>query len=74
MTAAEVDRAFLAYEVELGTRREMLSDFLVRHFDFPEEEARKELDCRSLDDLAGLSGRLFECRTAAEVYSVLNPE
>lgn len=74
LTAAEVEGAFLSYQVELDTRREMLSDFLVRHFDFPEEEARKELDCRSLDELAGLSGRVFGCRTAAEVYSVLNPE
>ncbi|QTH42381.1 hypothetical protein J4772_33760 [Cohnella sp. LGH] len=74
LTAAEVDRAFVAYEVELHTRREMLSEFLVRYFDFPDEKVCQALDWRSLDELAGLSGRLFDCRTGEEVYSLLNPD
>ncbi|XID91166.1 interleukin-like EMT inducer domain-containing protein [Paenibacillaceae bacterium WGS1546] len=72
LCAADVDRAFLACEVETETRRKMLSDYLVRRFKFPEEEARKSLSSADLGELRGAGERLFQCQSVAEVYAILN--
>ncbi|WP_182303321.1 interleukin-like EMT inducer domain-containing protein [Cohnella cholangitidis] len=71
LTSAEIEQEFLAYRVELDTRREMLCDFLVIRFRVSMDEAWNALASVSLRELAIAGERLFQASTLEEVYSVL---
>ncbi|QJD85494.1 interleukin-like EMT inducer domain-containing protein [Cohnella herbarum] len=71
LSSVEVEQQFLAYQVELDTRREMLSVFLAFRFGISEDEALSAFNSVNLRELASISERLFQSQTLEEAYSLL---
>jgi hypothetical protein len=70
LLASEIEKERFGFQVELATRRKFLSEFLKVQFQIPGEEVQEVLRLLGLKELESIGERLFQAKTAEEVYSL----
>jgi glycerophosphoryl diester phosphodiesterase len=71
LSSMDIEKEQLSYKLELNTRKQMISEFLIVRFNIPYEEIQKVFISASLDDLTRISFAAFQMTTVDEINDLL---